>query len=150
MDETVTHATEHPELRRAIGSWMLFFFVLGDIVGAGVYALVGEVGAVVGGAIWSAFLFAFILAVFTAGSYTELVAKYPRAGGAATYVNNAFGVPFLSFMVAFDVMAAGSPRPVPSPSPSAATTLANSSAPEPHRRGRLHDRARADQLLRHL
>src|SRR3712207_8644382 len=43
MDETVTHATEHPELRRAIGPWLLFFFVLGDIVGAGIYALVGEV-----------------------------------------------------------------------------------------------------------
>ena len=67
MDESVSHATEHPDLRRAIGPWMLFFFVLGDIVGAGIYALVGEVGAVVGGAIWSAFLFSFILAIFTAG-----------------------------------------------------------------------------------
>src|ERR671914_1362740 len=106
-DERVTHATEHPELRRAIGPWMLFFFVLGDIVGAGIYALVGEVGAVVGGAIWAAFLFSFILAIFTAGSYAELVTKYPRAGGAATYVNNAFRIPFVSFMVAFAVMAAG-------------------------------------------
>src|ERR687896_1443098 len=106
-DERVTHATEHPDLRRAIGPWLLFFFVLGDIVGAGIYALVGEVGAVVGGAIWSAFLFSFILAVFTAGSYAELVTKYPRAGGAATYVNNAFRIPFVSFMVAFAVMAAG-------------------------------------------
>ena len=107
MDETVSHATEHPDLRRAIGPWMLFFFVLGDIVGAGIYALVGEVGAVVGGAIWAAFLFSFILAIFTAASYAELVTKYPRAGGAATYVNNAFRMPFVSFMVAFAVMAAG-------------------------------------------
>src|ERR671917_868228 len=106
-DEHVSHATEHPELKRGIGPWMLFFFVLGDIVGAGIYALVGEVGAVVGGAIWSAFLFSFILAIFTAGSYAELVTKYPRAGGAATYVNNAFRIPLVSFMVAFAVMAAG-------------------------------------------
>ena len=106
-DERVTHATEHPDLRRAIGPWLLFFFVLGDIVGAGIYALVGEVGAVIGGAIWAAFLFSFILAIFTAGSYAELVTKYPRAGGAATYVNNAFRIPFVSFMVAFAVMAAG-------------------------------------------
>ena len=106
-DERVTHATEHPELRRAIGPWMLFFFVLGDIVGAGIYALVGEVGAVVGGAIWSAFLFSFILAIFTAASYAELVTKYPRAGGSATYVHNAFGTPFVSFIVAFAVMTAG-------------------------------------------
>jgi amino acid transporter len=106
-DERVTHATEHPDLKRAIGPWMLFFFVLGDIVGAGIYALVGEVGAVVGGAIWTAFLFSFVLAIFTAASYAELVTKYPRAGGAATYVNNAFRMPFVSFMVAFAVMAAG-------------------------------------------
>src|SRR5918994_7529497 len=107
MDERVTHATEHPELKRGIGPWLLFFFVLGDIVGAGIYPLVGEVGAVVGGAIWAAFLFSFVLAIFTAGSYAELVTKYPRAGGAATYVNNAFRNSFLSFMVAFAVMAAG-------------------------------------------
>src|SRR3990170_3693098 len=99
-------AREHGgTLKRGIGPALLLFFVLGDIVGAGIYALVGEVGAVVGGAIWSAFLCAFVLAVFTAASYGELVTKYPRAGGSATYVNNAFRTPFVSFMVAFAVMA---------------------------------------------
>src|SRR5918994_1433168 len=106
MDEQVTHAREHADLKRGIGPWLLFFFVLGDIVGAGIYALVGEVGAVVGGAIWSAFLCAFVLAIFTAASYAELVTKYPRAGGSATYVNNAFRNSFVSFMVAFAVAAA--------------------------------------------
>src|SRR5215211_8011733 len=80
MDEQVTHAREHADLKRGIGPWLLFFFVLGDIVGAGIYALVGEVGAIVGGAIWTAFLGAFVLAIFTAASYAELVTKYPRAG----------------------------------------------------------------------
>ena len=83
-DEHVSHATEHADLKRGIGPWLLFFFVLRNIVGAGIYALVGEVGAVVGGAIWSAFLCAFVLAIFTATSYAELVTKYPRAGGSAT------------------------------------------------------------------
>jgi APA family basic amino acid/polyamine antiporter len=106
MDERVSHATEHADLKRGIGPVLLFFFVLGDIVGAGIYALVGEVGAVVGGAIWSAFLCAFVLAIFTAASYAELVTKYPRAGGSATYVNNAFNNSFVSFMVAFAVAAA--------------------------------------------
>jgi APA family basic amino acid/polyamine antiporter len=107
MDESVSHAREHPDLKRGIGPWLLLFFVLGDIVGAGIYALVGEVGALVGGAIWTAFLCAFVLAIFTAASYAELVTKYPRAGGSATYVNNAFRRPFVSFMVAFAVMASG-------------------------------------------
>src|SRR5215204_6370294 len=105
MDQSVSHATEHPDLKRGIGPYLLLFFVLGDIVGAGIYALVGEVGALTGGAIWSAFLFAFVLAIFTASSYAELVTKYPRAGGSATYINNAFRSPFISFMVAFAVMA---------------------------------------------
>jgi basic amino acid/polyamine antiporter, APA family len=105
-DEHVSHATEHADLKRGIGPWLLFFFVLGDIVGAGIYALVGEVGAVIGGAIWVAFLCAFVLAIFTATSYAELVTKYPRAGGSATYVNNAFQNSFVSFMVAFAVAAA--------------------------------------------
>jgi len=105
-DERVSHATEHADLKRGIGPVLLFFFVLGDIVGAGIYALVGEVGGVIGGAIWAAFLSAFVLAIFTAASYAELVTKYPRAGGSATYVNNAFQNSFVSFMVAFAVAAA--------------------------------------------
>ena len=66
-------------------------FVLGDILGAGIYALVGEVGGRVGGAIWTSFLVALLLAVFTAFAYAELVTKYPQAAGAALYVNKAFG-----------------------------------------------------------
>src|SRR4028118_33375 len=64
----------HPPLKRGIGRVLLLFFVIGDIVGAGIYALVGEVGAAVGGAIWTAFLAAFVLAIFTAASSVDLVA----------------------------------------------------------------------------
>jgi APA family basic amino acid/polyamine antiporter len=106
-DEHVTHATEHPELRRSIGPWLLLFFIVGDIVGGGIYALVGVVGGEIGGAIWAAFLAALILAAFTAASYVELVTKYPRAGGSASYIHRAFRTPFLSFMVAFAVVCSG-------------------------------------------
>jgi basic amino acid/polyamine antiporter, APA family len=95
------------ELRRAIGPAMLFFFVLGDVLGGGIYALVGEVGGEVGGAFWTAFLAAFALALLTAGSYAELVTKYPNAGGAAYFVHRAFGCPWLSFLIAFAVLASG-------------------------------------------
>ncbi|MDQ3589211.1 MAG: APC family permease [Actinomycetota bacterium] len=106
-DERVTHATEHPELRRTLGPWLLLFFIVGDIVGGGIYALVGVVGGEIGGAIWAAFLAALILAAFTAASYVELVTKYPRAGGSASYIHRAFRTPFLSFMVAFAVVCSG-------------------------------------------
>jgi outer membrane lipoprotein SlyB len=45
---------EAGQLRRAISGRMLLFFVIGDVLGAGVYALVGQVGGRVGGAIWAA------------------------------------------------------------------------------------------------
>jgi amino acid transporter len=64
---------EETNLRRAIGPKLLTVFIIGDILGAGIYALVGEVGAEVGGAIWTAFLSAFVLALFTAFAYAELV-----------------------------------------------------------------------------
>jgi len=95
------------ELKRAIGPRLLTVFILGDVLGAGIYALVGEVGAEVGGAIWTSFLAAFVLAVFTAFAYAELVSKYPRAAGAALYTNKAFGAPFFTFVVAFAVMSSG-------------------------------------------
>lgn len=86
---------------------MLFFFILGDILGGGIYALVGVVAGEVGGAIWASFLVALLLAALTAGSYAELVTKYPRAGGAALYSARAFRSPFVAFLIAFAVVASG-------------------------------------------
>jgi basic amino acid/polyamine antiporter, APA family len=96
-----------PTLKRAISRNMLLLFVVGDVLGAGIYALVGTIGDRVGGAIWASFLLAIVLAFFTAVAYAELVTKYPQAAGAALYVNKAFGIRFLTFMVAFAVMCSG-------------------------------------------
>lgn len=94
-------------LKRGITPMLLLFFITGDMIGGGIYALTGEVAAVVGGAIWSAFLLALVLAIFTAFAYAELVSKYPRAGGAASYVHRAFNIPLLSFMITFAVVSSG-------------------------------------------
>ena len=100
-------AAPQPQLKRAIGPMLLFFFVIGDILGTGIYALTGSVSGRVGGALWLPFLFAFVVAFLTAFSYLELVGKYPRAAGAALYTNRAFQIPFLTFLVAFTVMCSG-------------------------------------------
>jgi APA family basic amino acid/polyamine antiporter len=102
-----TAGTDDHGLKRAISRNMLLLFVVGDVLGAGIYALVGTIGDRVGGAIWAAFLLAIVLAFFTAVAYAELVTKYPQAAGAALYVNKAFGIRFLTFMVAFAVMCSG-------------------------------------------
>jgi basic amino acid/polyamine antiporter, APA family len=94
-------------LERAISRNLLLLLVVGDVLGAGIYALVGEVGGRVGGAIWTAFLLALALALLTAFAYAELVTKYPRAAGAALYVNRAWRQPLFTFLVAFTVMCSG-------------------------------------------
>ena len=99
--------TTQPSLVRAIGPKLLLFLVIGDILGTGIYALTGDVAGEVGGAAWLAFGLAFFIALCTATSYAELVGKYPRAAGAALYVQQAFAMPFVTFLVAFAVMSSG-------------------------------------------
>ncbi len=98
---------EQPQLRRVMGPGLLLLFVVGDILGTGVYALTGDVAAEVGGAAWVPFLVSFLIATVTAFSYLELVTKYPQAAGAALYVHKAFGIQFVTFLVAFVVMCSG-------------------------------------------
>ncbi|HSK25921.1 MAG TPA: APC family permease [Jiangellales bacterium] len=97
----------HAPLARTLGRGALLLFVVGDILGAGIYALTGKVAAEVGGALWAPFLGAFVLAGLTATAYAELVGKYPQAAGAALYANKAFDRPFVTFLVAFAVMMSG-------------------------------------------
>jgi APA family basic amino acid/polyamine antiporter len=106
-ETTAPEPSATPELKRAIGPKLLFFFVIGDVLGTGIYALTGSVAGKIGGALWLPFLVAFIVAFLTAFSYLELVGKYPKAAGAALYTNKAFGIPFLTFLVAFTVMCSG-------------------------------------------
>lgn len=94
-------------LKRAIGGPALFLFILGDVLGAGVYALAGKVAGEVGGAIWVPLLVALGFAMLTATSYAELVTKYPKAGGAAVFAERAFGLPVVSFLIGFSMLAAG-------------------------------------------
>ena len=94
-------------LKRGITGPLLFLFILGDVLGAGIYALMGVLSQDVGGALWAPLLVALLLALLTAGSYAELVTKYPRAGGAAVFAERAFRRPMVSFLVGFCMLAAG-------------------------------------------
>ena len=107
MAEGPTSVQDQPELKRVMGPGLLLLFIIGDILGTGVYALTGDVAAEVGGAAWLPFLVAFLIAMVTAFSYLELVTKYPQAAGAALYAHKAFGIHFVTFLVAFIVMCSG-------------------------------------------
>ncbi len=107
MGAQTTEPEQQTALKRVMGPKLLLLFIVGDILGTGIYALTGQVAAEVGGAAWLPFLVAFGVAMLTAFSYLELVTKYPQAAGAALYVQKAFGVHFFTFMVAFTVMSSG-------------------------------------------
>ena len=95
------------QLKRVMGPQLLLLFIIGDILGAGVYAVTGIMAGYVGGLLWVPFLLAFVVAAMTALSYLELVTKYPQAAGAALYTHKAFGIHFLTFMVTFAVACSG-------------------------------------------
>jgi basic amino acid/polyamine antiporter, APA family len=105
--EVHERATSQPELRRVMGPKLLLLFIVGDILGTGIYAVTGNVANQVGGVVWLPFLIAFIVATITACSYLELVTKYPQAAGAALYTHKAFGLHFFTFLIAFAVMCSG-------------------------------------------
>ncbi len=98
---------DQPDLHRVMGPKLLLLFIVGDILGAGVYAVTGQIAGIVGGIVWLPFIVAFVVAALTALSYLELVIKYPQAAGAALYTHKAFGIHFLTFIVAFAVICSG-------------------------------------------
>ncbi|HLS75824.1 MAG TPA: APC family permease [Nocardia sp.] len=93
-------------LKRVVSTPLLYFFILGDVLGAGVYVLVGEIAGASGGAVWLPLLAALVLACLTAGSYAELATRFPRAGGSAHYVTLALG-PAAGSFIGFCMLAAG-------------------------------------------
>jgi len=94
------------ELARAITAPLLFFYVLGDVLGSGIYALVGVMAGQVGGAFWTSFLVGVSAAMLTGFAYAELITKYPQAAGAALYAGRAFNNRFFTFLVTFATVAA--------------------------------------------
>ncbi|EPH00335.1 hypothetical protein HMPREF1531_02443 [Propionibacterium sp. oral taxon 192 str. F0372] len=107
MSQTADHETSESSLARVMSPGVLLLFIMGDILGTGIYALTGTIARQVGGVVWLPFLIAFVVAFMTAFSYLELVTKYPRAAGAALYTHKGFGIHLLTFMVTFIVMASG-------------------------------------------
>lgn len=101
-----TTAEEGGELKRTITGRLLYFYVLGDVLGSGIYVLIGLVAGAVGGAFWIAFAVGVTIATITGLAYAELVTKYPRAAGAALFVQKAFGNRALTFMVTVSMLSA--------------------------------------------
>ena len=67
------------------------FLGIGSMVGAGIFALLGEAGAVAGSAVWISFLIAGVVASLQGYAVAKLGATYPSSGGIITFLLKGFG-----------------------------------------------------------
>ncbi len=96
-----------PTLARRLGLGALVLYGIGDMLGSGIYALIGKAAGLMGNAIWLAFLVSMGAALLTALTYACLGSRYPRAAGAAYVAQRAFGRPALSYIIGLMVLASG-------------------------------------------
>ncbi|SDB88156.1 L-asparagine transporter [Williamwhitmania taraxaci] len=81
---------------RKISLWSAVGIGVGAMIGAGIFALMGEAGAIAGKAVYISFILAGILAAISGYSLAKLGARYPAAGGIVEYVVKSFGVNIFS------------------------------------------------------
>jgi amino acid transporter len=67
------------------------FLGMGAMVGAGIFALLGEAGAIAGAAVWVSFLAAGVLSLTLGYAMVKLGVRYPSSGGLITYLIAGFG-----------------------------------------------------------
>ena len=96
-----------PELRRALGPWLLTLYGLGCTIGAGIYALVGKIAGHAGYQAPLSFLVAAVLAIFSALSFAELAGRYPQSAGEAAYVRQGLRLSWLSMLTGLLVVLIG-------------------------------------------
>ena len=89
------------ELKRCLSLTEIVIYGVGLILGAGIYVLVGSAAGIAGNMLWLAFLLAALVASFTALSYAELAAMYPRAGAEFIYAKEAFGWNSVAWVIGF-------------------------------------------------
>ena len=95
------------DLKRTFGLVTLVAFGLGDILGAGIYGLIGKIAGTAGYACWLSFMAALVVAALTGLSYAELSGRLPRSGGEAYFAHRAFRRPALASIVGFMVLLSG-------------------------------------------
>jgi len=91
------------KLKRSLGLWDILMFGIGGIVGAGIYAIIGEAAALGGNMLWLSFIIAATVALLTGLSYAEFVSRFPDSGGSFEYIKQSLGKKPAFFMSIFMV-----------------------------------------------
>lgn len=89
----------NPKLKRSLGLFLITFYGLGNILGAGIYVLIGKVAGSAGFFTPVAFIVSALVVTVTAFSYAEFSARLPFSGGEAIFIQRGFNIRSLSILV---------------------------------------------------
>ena len=76
---------------KAFGLWSAVFLGIGSMVGAGIFVLLGEAGAITGNLVWISFILGGIIALLSGYSLAKLATAYPSRGGIVEYLVQGYG-----------------------------------------------------------
>lgn len=96
---------EEPKLKRHIGFLGLTLYGVGDILGAGIYGLIGKAAGLMGNALWVGFLISMLAAMLTGLSYAALGSRFPRAAGGSYVIFKVFKSSFFAYLIGLVTLA---------------------------------------------
>jgi len=77
---------------KPMGFWAAVSLGIGAMIGAGIFALIGEASVISGSAVYISFLIGGVIALFSGYSLGKLGAKYPSSGGIVEYLTQSYGI----------------------------------------------------------
>ena len=78
-------------LARKLGFWDIYLMSIGQIIGAGIFILIGKSAKYAGNLTWGAFLIAGILSILSGFSYVELSTVFKKNAAENDYISSVFG-----------------------------------------------------------
>jgi amino acid transporter len=84
-------ATQGVKAKQKITLRGAIFIGIGSMVGAGIFALFGQAGAIAGAAVWLSFLVGGIIALLQGYSFAKLGARFPSSGGLIDWIVRGYG-----------------------------------------------------------
>ena len=94
-------------LRRTLSLPLITLYGLGNILGAGIYVLIGAVANTAGNFAPYSFILAAMVAGVTAFSFAELASRFPVSGGGALFIHKGFHKPQLTRLVGLMIIMTG-------------------------------------------
>ncbi len=95
---------QNSRLPRRIGLLYLIFYGLGNVIGSGIYILLGKIAQISGYYTPLAFLLASLAILLTALCYAELSARYPNAAAEAIYLQEGLALPMIGRITALFII----------------------------------------------